>query len=255
MSELAGYLLAAGITSSRFQRISREAYFRAAARNAKFRNQRVNQSAVAARTGLTRLQIREFANSASQKPSETLTRLQRIVRGWETDPLFVTTDLVPKPLAVQGRKAPFSLLVKKYGGSRSNRPVINQLLRHGLVTCDGEFIKLKRHPTKQRANLQRLLRLLKTLVSRGDEYSKPTLMRTVVREITYPSPSPKGREILNRKTIQSVSVFLSELQAAGRAAAIETPVRTRSKVSKTRLVLLTEELEQQTQFQNTKDFK
>jgi hypothetical protein len=244
MSEFAGYLLAAGITSSRFQKISKQAYFQAAARNATFRNRRVNQSAVAAKTGLTRVQIREFAKSSTQKVPEELDPLEELIRGWETDPSFTTAESMPKRLAILGRNSAFSLLVKKYGRNRPNRPTINELVRLGFATCDGRFIQLKRPPTRHRAHLQQLLRTLQKLIGRAGDNTKPVGLRAVIKEVTYPSSSRRGRELLTRKALQSAEVFLSDLQAAGLAASIETPLRSAPKISRARLLLLTEEIEQ-----------
>jgi hypothetical protein len=241
MTELASYLLAAGITSSRFQKIAKQAYFHAAARNAKFRNQRVNQSAIAATTGLTRVQIREFAKTG-RKPSDNSDRLDSIIKGWGADPEFMTPEFLPKPLTVRGKSAGFNLLVKKYGENHPTKPVMHELIRLGLAESDGILISLKPSPSKQRAHLQQLLRLLHKFIDCTDDLPKKTLVRTVVREVSYPSSSPKGRQLLNRHAIQSLETFMSELQSAGRAASIETPSRSQPMQSRTRLLLVTEEL-------------
>jgi hypothetical protein len=241
MTELASYLLAAGITSSRFQKIAKQAYFHAAARHAKFRNQRVNQSAIAATTGLTRVQIRKFAKTG-RKPPDNSDRLDSIMRGWASDPQFTTSEFLPRPLTLKGRGAGFSLLVKKYGGNRLTKPVMRELIRLGLAESDGMLIRVKPSPSKQRAHLQQLLRLLHKFIDCSKDVPKKSLVRTVIREISYPSSSLKGRQLLNRYAIHSIEAFMSELQSAGRAASIETPSRSPPVQSRTRLLMVTEEL-------------
>src|SRR5688572_27036192 len=79
LSELARYLVAAGVPFPRFAGISRFAFFTAASQSAKFGNDRLNQSAIAAMTGLTRVQVREFAKQLTPELPHTKDRLEDVI--------------------------------------------------------------------------------------------------------------------------------------------------------------------------------
>src|SRR5688572_22924849 len=88
MTEFARHLVAAGIPSARFCGIARVAYFAAATEHARFSNDRLNQSAVAAMTGLTRSQVRRFAKQSSPSAPSSRDRLGVLIDGWSTDASF-----------------------------------------------------------------------------------------------------------------------------------------------------------------------
>src|SRR5262245_40832071 len=99
MTEFARYLVAAGVSNSQFTAISRLAYFRAASHDAKFRNEKINQSALAAMTGLTRSQVRALLKQADGSVQEKSSdRIGRLLDGWTLDPAFVTASYSPRSL-------------------------------------------------------------------------------------------------------------------------------------------------------------
>jgi len=247
MCEFARFLVAAGVNSSRFMEIVRFAYFRAASDGARFRNKRVNQSAIAAMTGLTRAQVRDYSQQDVPAARATRDRVTNIVEGWTRDPAFVTANYLPRRLEFGSRQAPFSTLVRKYGGDVPARSVLRELVRTNSVTVKGRVVALKPkvRDTVEQARLQGLAQsLLKLLQEPIQRYATLSPMRTLNGEILYPATSRKGRILLQRRSIKSMSALLADLQAAGSAAAMESPPRSEQKTwtTRTRIVLISEDL-------------
>jgi hypothetical protein len=248
MSEFARYLIAAGVTNSRFSRIARQALFRAASESARFRNSRLNQSAVAAMTGLTRVQVRQFAQADSTTINRRPDYIERIIKAWNTDPAFTTSNYVPRRLSVSGKHASFGGLVRKYGGDIPTRSILREMVRNELVAIKGQYVYLAQRvrQTKSQARLQHISLVLARLLKKSgvsSDFASP--LRPLIMEVTYPSTSSKGRAVLQRKSTEGLRAFLSELQASGIAASMETPPSRRHKalVTRARIVIITDELD------------
>jgi hypothetical protein len=247
MSEFAHHLIAAGITSAQFVEIARVAYFRAASTDAKFLNNRTNQSAVAAMTGLTRVQVRAFAKADRTHGKSKLSRIQNIIRGWNTDAAFTTAQSLPRRLSIGSKKAAFGELVKKYGGDVPARSILREMTRVGFVTVRGQFVYLNKRARRTRgeAKLQHLSQVLTHLIREpGSTSSRSYPLSSMIREVIYPSASSKGQAILRKKSADELRVFVSELEAAGHAASVETPPRGNraTLVTRSRVLVLTEDL-------------
>lgn len=248
MSEFARYLVAAGVTNSRFARISRRAFFQAASENAKFTNSRMNRSALAAMTGLTRAQVRELAQTQQPGRKGRSDQIEKVIKGWSTDASFATSNSSPRPLAITGKDSQFVQLVRKYGGDLPARSILREVVRSGLATVKGKYIYLSRSGrlTKGQAQLRQLSVVLARLLKKSTSSSESTLsLRSTLGETSYLSPSPKGRALMHRKSVEGLQSFLRELQAAGAAASIETPPskKQKSQKTRTRIMLLTEEFD------------
>jgi hypothetical protein len=247
MSEFARHLVAAGITSSRFADISRNAFYKAASVDARFRNKRLNQSAVAAMTGLTRVQVREFSQQERAAPRAKPSRVESVVKGWSLDPAFLTASFRPKRLSIGRRNANFSTLVRKYGGDVPARSVLRELVRAGCVTVRGRFVSLKpdvgRTPGQTR--LEYLSQSLVGLLGESSHCSGSAHpFQALNREVLYSATSTKGRILIQQRSARSLDALMAELKAAGDAASIESPPKSARKglVTRTRVVLLSEEL-------------
>jgi hypothetical protein len=184
MSELARYLIDAGISYPRFTSVARLAYFQAAASSARFSNKRLNQSAVAAMTGFTRVQIRGFAKKTKSAPSEIRDRIESVIEGWSYDRLFSISDEKPKKIRMNGNRRSFSTLAKKYGGDVPGRSLLREMQRHGYVTVRNGYVYLCKRAresveeTRARKIAQALTELLKIPCNE-------TLSRTPARVATY----------------------------------------------------------------------
>jgi hypothetical protein len=252
MTELARYLLSAGISSSRFAEICRIAYFQAATLSARFGNNRVNKSAIAAMTGLTRSQVREYSrNAASATKLKTKPdRIDNVIDGWLRDPAYSTASYRPKKLRIGGRKSSFSKLVRQYGGDVPARSMLRELVRTRLVKVEGTVAALQSTLGTTPAQM-RLRHLACSLVSLlRDENSRsdlPSSFRVLGGEVETPTTSTVGRILLERRSATSLRSLLQELQAAGDAASVESPPseKRRGRSIRTRILVVSEELASQ----------
>lgn len=247
LTEFAQYLIAAGTSSARFVHLSQIAYFRAASETAVLQNKRINQSAIAAMTGLTRVQVRALARQPGPQPGYDRDRTENVVQGWMADAQFVRADLNPRQLSLTGSASSFSQLVRKYGGDVTPKAMLKELVRKGYVTVRGTYARLTPEVSESRA--QARLRqvtgaLVKLLRGSGKNTNSRHPLRTHNYEIQFPATSAKGAILLQKRFAERLQQLLAELQAAGSAASIEAPASAiqAGKVTRARLALLSEDL-------------
>lgn len=249
VSELAHYLLAAGVGRSRFESIVRLAYFRAASSNARFSNEKLNQSAVAAMTGLTRAQVRAFARQTAPEPSQVRDRLEQILEGWMTDRRFCAAEAQPKALRTMGRGNTFRALTLKYGGDVPPRSLLREMQRQGYITLRGNWVSLrpKARETYAEARIRRIAATITNLMAFSSSAASPLPARTLNSEISYQVSSEKGRHLMHRIASARLHEFLEGLKVAGNSVAMEAPVRNSEKigVTRTRVAVITEEIAQE----------
>lgn len=246
LEELARYLISAGVTLPQFEDMARIAFFRAASRDSKFRNDRLNQSAVAIKTGLTRAQVRQLANQASPERPVTKSRLSNLIAGWSTDAAFSGKTDIPSRLRLGRGTGTFGALVRRYGGDVPARSMLRELQRHNYVTIRGHYVYLR--PSVRRTyNEVRLKRLAEAVtkligVEPGPNRA-PANLYSFGSEVTFPGTSQKGRLILHRHVASSIEALMERMRAAGAAAALDSPPRAsdRNKVSRARILFLTED--------------
>jgi hypothetical protein len=248
LSEFARYLVAAGITSRRFSSIARVAFFRAASTEARFRNKRLNQSTVAAMTGLTRVQVRGFARQANPVPPKTRDRLDALIEGWITDPAFCDPGKNPKSLRATGAGRTFRSLVRRYGGDVPPRAFLRELQRNGFVELSNGVVSLKQSAshTRDEHRLVRASRMLEGLISAPSGGKGPkSHLRTFNLEIAFPATSDKGRLVLQRRLSESLGALMRSVHAIGSSAAVDSPpfARQHKRVTRTRLAFVMEDFE------------
>lgn len=246
LSEFAEYLVGAGMSYPRLNKLVRIALYRAAASRAMLRNKRLNQSALAAISGLTRVQVRQFARQSQANQLEIKDRLAVVVEGWAGDSAYQTPKGTPKPLRTSGLASSFAALVRKYGGDVSARSMLHELERHGYVTCRNGLVALKRSVLQSREEL-RLIQTSRVL----QQFLKSTATSGVVSvsdikvwtgEARYPAISEKGKAILNRRIAANLRSFLSAVEAMGEAASADSPPRRQTnRVTRTKVVLVAED--------------
>jgi hypothetical protein len=249
MTEFARYLLAAGVSRNRFARIVELAYFHAASQQARFRNNRLNQSAVAAMTGLTRTRVRTLLRPGQGNVERTNDRLDRIVGTWASDAEYITSTFAPRRLRILGSSPSFSSLLQKVGGDIPLRSVLRELDRQGQISIDGQYVKLTR--AAQRELESRSLRQLSRALSRviqgtGIAIERAAPVRTVTMEMTFPALSGAGRILMQRRLTKMLKALVVDVEAAGAAVGLESPAnvkKRKKRVSQARLLLLTHEKE------------
>lgn len=244
LTEFARYLLAAGVSVSQFQEAVQRAFLQAATRNARFANAKVNQSAVAAMTGLTRTQIRSMlrvpANAASRRPS----RVEQMVRGWLTDPQFTTAEGNARVLQQSGRGGSFAALARKYGGDVPPRALQAELSRQGYIRLNGTRIALSNtaRRTREPAELGHLAVALADLISNNERSVGKNSLRLLSAKATYVTPVAAGRVLLQRRVNQGLKAFVADVEAAGSAIAKASRGKdgSRRRMSRTSVLLISQ---------------
>jgi Family of unknown function (DUF6502) len=238
-------MLAAGVSVSQFQDAAQRAFLQAAAMHARFGNAKVNQSAVAAMTGLSRTQIRLMLRAPANSASHRESRAEQIVKGWLTDPRFTTAAGYARVLERSGRGRSFAALVKKYGGDVPPRALQSELLRLGLIKVHGSRIALSSIASRSREHveLSQLAAALATLVSRPEGSPGRRQLRLFSAQAIYETPVGAGRVLLQRRVHQGLNAFVTDVEAAGSALAKASrgkaiPAR---RMSRTRVLLVSQD--------------
>jgi Family of unknown function (DUF6502) len=144
MRELAFVLLTQGLTPKSFGDLARAAFVEAAATHSRLLNGRVNQSRVAAQTGLSRADVKRLLARRSDECNLPLrlTPVERVIGGWRNDRRFQDAKGAPKPLPISGCAESFTLLAKKYAGDVPYRAVLGELERINAVRVKGDRVNL-----------------------------------------------------------------------------------------------------------------
>ena len=147
--------LRAGLGAGEFAMASKLAFIRVAAENATIAH-RLNVSAIAASTGLTRKEVRALLSllgSSGPLPRRNISRQRtvRVLQGWITDPAFHDRDGAPKPLPMRGGDVSFEGLVHRFAGDVTPVSVFRELQRAGSVSrSQSGLVRLRRQSTRQR---------------------------------------------------------------------------------------------------------
>jgi hypothetical protein len=151
-------------------------------------------SRIAIITGLTRKEVQRLLAQPPDTKSvaeEEYHRASRVITGWVRDTDFGDGKGHPQPLRMEGKRASFSELVKRYSGDIPVRAILDELLRVGAVKQlkDGRICLLSRGYIPQKGPVEKL-QVLGTdtadLISTIDHnvYQKPTKPR-FQRKVMY----------------------------------------------------------------------
>lgn len=226
-TELARLLVDAGISHTQLTRISEVAFFRAAAHGARFRNAKINQSAIAAMTGLNRTRVRGLLKRDRRDFSAAENRVDRIVTAWVTEPELLTSAGEPRRLRLSSGRGTFDWLAKKYGGDVPTKAILGELSRRRLIRIRGDYVVLSAtaRRTRESKRLNQIARALTSVLKLppGEKISQSVRVATL--EVTHPPTTAVGRVILQKRITKSLRAFMSEIEAAGAAVALEAPVQ------------------------------
>ena len=184
---LARLYLGAGLGASEFNTAAKLAFVRVAGENTLYGN-RMNISAIAAATGMTRRDVRALAAMVNESAGVrtrkfTHQRTTRVIHGWQTDPQFLDEEGSPAVLPIRGTGATFAALVERYGGDVPPISVLNELLRTEAVARNqADFVRLRKQSTRMRGYTvesitevaTRMRDLAKTLVGNIEQPNRPT---------------------------------------------------------------------------------
>jgi Family of unknown function (DUF6502) len=138
LEPLAECYLRAGLGAGEFLAAAKYAFIKAAATTSATGG-KLNISAIAVATGLTRKETGSILDSSRGQlqpvaRDKRRQRTTRVIQGWRTDPAFIDRAGQPARLPIRGAGASFEVLVKRYGGDVTPVSVLNELQRSGLVT-------------------------------------------------------------------------------------------------------------------------
>jgi hypothetical protein len=147
--------LRAGLGAGEFALASKLAFIRVAAESATIAH-RLNVSAIAASTGLTRKEVRALLallGSSGPVPRRDTSRQRtvRVLQGWITDPAFHDRDGAPLQLSMRGGEVSFEGLVRRFAGDVTPVSVFRELQRSGSVSrAKNGMIRLRKQSTRHR---------------------------------------------------------------------------------------------------------
>lgn len=146
---LAPVLFSHGITPATIAGLAKDALVASAASTSRMATGRINQSKVAAVTGLSRAEVRRrLVESDRPLPttSRALDRSARVLAGWLRDPLFLGRNGKPKSLPIKSGASSFAELVRLHSGDIPPRVVLEQLKDRGMVRVRANVVSLKSRP-------------------------------------------------------------------------------------------------------------
>jgi len=135
LSPLIAILLRLGISAADFNELTKEVFVRTAARQMIRGNGKPNRSRVAIVTGLTRSEVAHVLDRVRNVRRRELRphRADRVLKGWFSDPDFVTSVGRPRALTIKGRRGSFQDLVKRYSGDIPARAMLDELIASSTV--------------------------------------------------------------------------------------------------------------------------
>jgi len=147
MKPLVRLLINQGVSHQEFSEALKDVYVEAAVRHFNLPD-RIHQSGIAIKTGLTRKEVRRVLDRAlaSEEDQKVSSRPERVLAGWHNDPRFTGPYGVPVDLKYEGEfgKAGFVDLVKTYSGDMSPKAMLQELVRGGSASETEGVIKVLR---------------------------------------------------------------------------------------------------------------
>lgn len=243
LTELACALLRRGLTPKRFTELARLAFVQAAAQGSKLRNGRVNQSRVAAQTGLSRAEVSRLLrrDSVPMRQSSRPAPVERVVNGWRTDRVFTDKQGQPRRLRISGATRTFAGLVKKYAGDVPHRALLEELRRLRAIRDDGVCVQLNAsRDLRTRHDFSFLSPVLPVLVDclrivTGAASSRPS---SSIFRLTIPIDDEASLGIVRERSVSSAMSMLDELDnpVGASGAAVTRPEKAACSLTVTILV-------------------
>jgi Family of unknown function (DUF6502) len=246
LTEFSRLLLAAGVTSSQFNQIAELAFFRAASQDARFRNSRINQSSVAAMTGLNRAKIRALMRAEKRKThTQAESRRERLLTAWMSEAQFLTSSGEPRRLLLDGGKGSFTSLARRHGGDVPARALLRELVRRRLVRVTDDYVQLASNAREVREvkRLEQISAALASALIAPEGAGLGRMLKVMSFEVRHPAPSAVGRILLQRRIAKSMDGFMADLSVACNAIVRDARKGSTkgSRMGKTSVLLLTQE--------------
>jgi hypothetical protein len=223
MEQFASLAMAAGVTAPAMQVITNRAFIASASSRARLRNARINNSAVAAMTGLNRAEVKNILNIP---PLEQFSKLKsrqgidRLVDVWRTSPDFTDRSSRPRQLMRKSGPTTFPDLVRRHGGDIPPAAALRELKRRRLVEVCAESVRLlpqdSRAVTTENAKTlaAALQALLEAAVGTSDSRVRAQHSGT---KITL--SHPLAAKLLKRHLDTAIPMFLASARTAAEGIA------------------------------------
>jgi hypothetical protein len=197
-------LLRNNVSHRTFAELAKVAYVEVASAEFGIAGKKQTVSRIAILSGLTRKEVQRLLAQTPDTDSvveEEYHRASRVITGWVRDPDFGDGKGHPHPLRMDGKRASFKELVKRYSGDIPVRAMLDELLRVGAVKQlkDGRICLLSRGYIPQKGPVEKLQVLgadTADLIATIDHnvYQKPTKPR-FQRKVMYDNvPAEAARE-------------------------------------------------------------
>lgn len=154
-------LLRNGMSFKAFSDIAKRVYVEIGMEEFSIPGKKQTISRVSVLSGLTRKEVQRIVSEGAEAKSvfqDRYNRAARVIAGWVRDQEFADTKGNPQALALEGDKASFSELVRRYSGDVPARAVRDELLRVGAVETieDGRLNLLSRAYIPRTSDLDKL---------------------------------------------------------------------------------------------------
>jgi len=154
-------LLRNNVSHRTFAELAKVAYVEVASAEFGIAGKKQTVSRIAILSGLTRKEVQRLLAQTPDTDSvveEEYHRASRVITGWVRDPDFGDGKGHPHPLRMDGKRASFKELVKRYSGDIPVRAMLDELLRVGAVNQlkDGRICLLSRGYIPQKGVVEKL---------------------------------------------------------------------------------------------------
>jgi len=209
-------LLRLGIDAPSAQRLLRRAFVIAAWEKARNKPGRTTQSRIASMAGISRLEVRSILSQkksrATLASSRQTTRIDTVVGGWRTDPLFLNTRGQPRALGLRGDRGTFEHLARKYGRDVTPKALQDEFVQRGLARVAERKIFLLNSARRKRREAISAESDLKSILSQLEGINFNSGRRAyVVRRAAVATPDFRAVQMLKGIAIRRIEVVLNSL--------------------------------------------
>jgi hypothetical protein len=200
------------------ERVVREAFVLAAVESARMFAGRATQSRVASIAGISRLDVRKILSGRHSKSARNskhhATRIERLLEGWRSDPLFLDRRGRPKALSFKGASSDFGLLVRKYGRDVTARALLEQMMRSRIIRNREGKILLESGRPNSAAGPAAAVIDLRFLAARLEDFKWIEGRRTFsIAQVEIPVGEKKAANLVRRIALERLQTVLGSLGA------------------------------------------
>lgn len=143
LNPLVRILIRNGVTATEMTDLVRQVFVDAAtSEEFQLPGRRLSDTRVSILTGLSRKEVHRLRNEKEARTSASLSRVGRVIAGWNQDPDFTGPYGLPLAIPFEGDpriEAPsFTELVRRHSGDMAPRAMLDELLRTGLAEVDDD---------------------------------------------------------------------------------------------------------------------